>query len=57
MAWHLFRLGRWSFIHRRIVAAVWILLLAMAGVGALTLAGQTNDNFSLPGLESTDAFA
>jgi len=56
MAWHLFRLGRWSFLHRRIVAGVWILLLAAAGVGALTLSGSTDDNFSLPGLESTDAF-
>ncbi|GAA3623242.1 MMPL family transporter [Kineosporia mesophila] len=57
MAWHLFRLGRWSFVHRRIVTAVWLALLVLMGAGTATLAGQTNDNFSLPGLESTDAFA
>ncbi|GLY18185.1 membrane protein [Kineosporia sp. NBRC 101677] len=56
MAWQLFRLGRWSFIHRRIVTVVWIALLALAGAGSVTLAGQTNDNFTLPGLESTEAF-
>jgi RND superfamily putative drug exporter len=56
MAWHLFRLGRWSFVHRRIVAGIWLLLLVLAGVGAATLSGATDDNFTLPGLESTDAF-
>ncbi|MBT0770743.1 MMPL family transporter [Kineosporia sp. J2-2] len=57
MAWHLFRLGRWSFVHRRTVAGIWLLLLVLAGAGTATLAGQTDDNFTLPGLESTDAFA
>ena len=56
MAWHLFRLGRWSFVHRRIVAGIWLLLLVLAGVGAATLSGATDDNFTLGGLESTDAF-
>ncbi|MCW2751148.1 MAG: hypothetical protein JWR83_2258, partial [Aeromicrobium sp.] len=24
MAWHLYRLGRWSFRHRRYVAGFWV---------------------------------
>ncbi|MFX4291113.1 MMPL family transporter [Streptomyces bohaiensis] len=56
MAWHLFRLGRWSFVHRRITVVVWLLLLVLAGVGAATLSGKTTDSFTLQGMESTDAF-
>jgi RND superfamily putative drug exporter len=57
MAWHLFRLGRWSFVHRKVVALVWLALLVLGGTGALTLSGPTSDNFELKGVESTDAFA
>lgn len=56
MAWQLFRLGRWSFVHRRLVASVWVLLLVLLGVGAATLAGETSDKFELRGIESTQAF-
>ena len=56
MAWHLFRLGRWSFRHRRIVAGFWVALLLVVGTGALTLSGKTSDQFTLPGIESTKAF-
>ncbi|WP_243395469.1 MMPL family transporter [Nocardioides currus] len=56
MAWHLFRLGRWSFVHRRLVAGAWAILFVVLGAGAATLAGQTNDNFELSGIESTEAF-
>ncbi|MFC8525893.1 MMPL family transporter [Nocardia sp. NPDC057227] len=56
MAWQLFRLGRWSFVHRRAVAAIWVLLLVVLGVGAATLSGQTSDKFELAGIESTQAF-
>ncbi|MBT0567678.1 MMPL family transporter [Williamsia sp. CHRR-6] len=56
MAWNLFRLGRWSFRHRRIVLAVWIGLLVVGGIGASTLDTKTSDSFTIPGLESTKAF-
>ncbi len=56
MAWHLFRLGRWSFQHRRIVAGVWVLLLVVVAAGAATLSGRTDDSFELSGIESTQAF-
>ena len=56
MAWHLFRLGRWSFVHRKIVASIWVFLLVLGGVGASTLSGETSDKFELSGVESTQAF-
>ncbi|MEU4314596.1 MMPL family transporter [Nocardia sp. NPDC024068] len=56
MAWQLFRLGRWSFVHRKAVAAIWVVLLAVLAVGAGTLSGKTSDKFELPGIESTQAF-
>ena len=37
------------------VAAVWLLLLVIAGVGATTLSGTTVNTFSIPGQESTTA--
>jgi RND superfamily putative drug exporter len=56
MAWHLYRLGRWSFRHRRIVVSFWVGLLILMGIGSATLSGKTSDQFSLPGIESTQAF-
>jgi RND superfamily putative drug exporter len=56
MAWHLYRLGRWSFRRRRYVAAFWVGLLILMAVGSATLSGKTSDSFSLPGIESTKAF-
>ncbi|MFT4082891.1 MAG: MMPL family transporter [Nocardioides sp.] len=57
MAWHLFRLGRWSFRHKKTVVGLWLALLVLGGVGASTLSGKTDDNFSLSGMESTEAFS
>lgn len=56
MAWQLFRLGRWSFVHRKAVAAFWVVLLAVLAIGAATLSGKTSEKFELPGIESTQAF-
>ena len=55
MANLLYRLGRFSYRRRRLVAAVWALFLALLGVGALTLAGKTANTFSIPGTESQRA--
>lgn len=55
MAWYLYRLGRWSFRQRRWVAGFWVALIALVAVGAFTLSGKTNDNFELPGIESSQA--
>lgn len=56
MAWHLFRLGRWSFVHRRIVAVAWLAVFAATIVGMLTLSEETSDSFDIPGTESAQAF-
>lgn len=55
MANLLYRLGRYSYLHRRLVASVWALLLAALGIAALTLGGQTANVFSIPGTESQRA--
>ncbi|MFB7760908.1 MMPL family transporter [Streptomyces xiamenensis] len=55
MSTFLFRIGRWSFAHRRIVLAIW-LLVAVVAIGAATASGgKTNDNFTIPGTESQRA--
>ncbi|TCO50080.1 RND superfamily putative drug exporter [Kribbella antiqua] len=55
MANLLYRLGRFSYQRRRLVAAVWAALLVLLGVGALTLGGKTTNTFSIPGTESQRA--
>ncbi|GAB2645558.1 MMPL family transporter [Kribbella swartbergensis] len=55
MANLLYRLGRFSYQRRRLVAAVWAVFLVLLGVGALTLGGKTANTFSIPGTESQRA--
>ena len=47
-------LGRWSFAHPWRVLASWLLVLAIAGGGALALSSGTDNSFSIPGTESQD---
>jgi len=56
MAVLLYRLGRFSFRNRWLVAAIWVALLILAGVGARTLSGQTTEAFSIPGMPAVEAF-
>jgi RND superfamily putative drug exporter len=55
MANLLYRLGRFSYQRRRLMAAGWALILVLLGVGAVTLGGKTVDSFSIPGTESQQA--
>ncbi|GAA2594983.1 MMPL family transporter [Actinomadura fulvescens] len=55
MATFLYRLGRFSYRRRKLVAALWVGLLVLFGVGAATLAGPTSSDFSIPGTESQKA--
>ncbi|MGY2084053.1 MMPL family transporter [Blastococcus sp. SYSU DS0539] len=55
MAVLLSRIGAFSHRHRVSVVAVWLVLLVGGGVGAVTLAGDTSNSFSIPGQESTNA--
>lgn len=57
MARHLYRLGRGAYRRKGWVLLAWVLLLALSVTAAATLKGPTSDRFTLPGLESTDAFA
>ncbi|HCS61619.1 MAG TPA: transporter [Microbacterium sp.] len=47
-------LGRWSFRHPWRVLVAWLIILAAAGGGALTLNQGTDNSFSIPGTESQD---
>jgi RND superfamily putative drug exporter len=51
----LYRLGRASYRHRRLVLVLWLGALVLFGVGAGALKGQTSDAFSIPGIESQKA--
>ncbi|TDC67208.1 MMPL family transporter [Micromonospora sp. KC207] len=55
MATLLYRLGRASLRHRRLVAVVWLVVLVGLGVAAATLGGPTTSNFTMPGTESQRA--
>lgn len=45
-------LGRWSFRHPWRVLASWLVVLGIAGAGALALGTGTDNTFSIPGTES-----
>jgi putative drug exporter of the RND superfamily len=55
MATRLYRLGRFAFRRRRLVAALWVALLLAAGTAAGSLSGPYSDEFSIPGTESQAA--
>jgi putative drug exporter of the RND superfamily len=52
---YLYRLGRVAYRRRVWVISLWLGLLMLSGVGAATLAGETEDSFELPGTESVQA--
>ncbi|RIQ35756.1 MMPL family transporter [Jiangella rhizosphaerae] len=56
MATLLYRIGRFSYRSRRLVGAVWLAVIALAGVAAATLSSPTSDSFAIPGTESQEAF-
>ncbi|MBK1786246.1 MMPL family transporter [Prauserella cavernicola] len=55
MALFLSRLGRFSFRRRKLVAGLWVVLLAGLGLGAATLSGQLTNSVTIPGTESQRA--
>ncbi|MFD7232727.1 MMPL family transporter [Streptomyces sp. NPDC059881] len=56
MATFLYKLGRFAFRRRRLVALLWVALLALAGVGAASAPTATSSSFSIPGTEAQKAF-
>jgi len=55
MAKLLYRLGRFSYLRRWLVAGVWAVVLVAVGVGAGTLSGQMSNSFTVPGTEAQRA--
>ncbi|WP_165987444.1 MMPL family transporter [Streptomyces sp. YIM 98790] len=56
MATLLYKLGRFSFRRRWWVALVWVLLLVAAIFAASSVSGEAEEDFSMPGTESQEAF-
>ncbi|MER5218794.1 MMPL family transporter [Streptomyces flaveus] len=56
MATFLYRLGRWAFRRRGYVALMWVAVLAFVGLSALQAPGASDEEFSMPGIESQKAF-
>ena len=55
MATYLYRLGGWAHSRRRLVLALWLVLLTGIAVSATAFKGQTTNKFSVPGTESQQA--
>jgi RND superfamily putative drug exporter len=55
MATLLYRLGRASFRRRRLVVALWLVVLAALGGATVAFMGPTSTDFSIPGTESQRA--
>ena len=55
MATYLYRLGRFSYRRRGRVTLAWLVLLALAAMGALNLSGPTSSDLSIPGTQSQRA--
>ncbi|MFE7836899.1 MMPL family transporter [Streptomyces sp. NPDC057474] len=56
MATFLHRLGRLAFRKRWYVILLWVAVLGAVGVGALKAPGASDEEFSMPGIESQKAF-
>ncbi|MEU0027950.1 MMPL family transporter [Streptomyces sp. NPDC006335] len=56
MATFLYRLGRLAFRRRHLVALLWVALLTLAGVGAVSAPAAGSTSFSIPGTEAQKAF-
>ncbi|MDB1089768.1 MMPL family transporter [Streptomyces sp. ACA25] len=56
MATYLYRLGRFSYGRRRLIALIWVVLLGLAGTGVMVGNSQPTSEISIPGTESQEAF-
>ncbi|KAB1657484.1 MMPL family transporter [Pseudoclavibacter sp. CFCC 11306] len=52
MASLLYRLGRFSAAHRRMVASIWLIIMIAVGGAVAAFAGTTSNNFTIPGTQS-----
>jgi putative drug exporter of the RND superfamily len=56
VATFLYKLGRLAFRRRHFVALMWVALLTLAGVGAISAPAAGTTSFSIPGTEAQKAF-
>ncbi|MFI8949713.1 MMPL family transporter [Streptomyces sp. NPDC053750] len=56
MATFLYRIGRWAFRRRRLVGGVWLGALVLAVVAAAVAPAGEEEDLSMPGTESQQAF-
>ena len=56
MATILYRIGRWSFRRRRLVAGLWLTAVVVAALAAATAPSGDEEELSMPGTESQKAF-
>ncbi|WJV49723.1 MMPL family transporter [Streptomyces flavofungini] len=56
MATFLYRIGRWSFRRRRLVGGLWLGALLLAVVAAAVAPAAEDEDLSMPGTESQEAF-
>ncbi|GHA06016.1 MMPL family transporter [Streptomyces echinoruber] len=56
MATFLYKLGRFAFRRRHVVALLWVALLTLAGLGAAHAPSAGSGAFSIPGTEAQRAF-
>jgi RND superfamily putative drug exporter len=52
----LYRIGRWSFRRRRLVAGVWLAAVVLAVLAGVTAPAAEDEGISMPGTESQRAF-
>src|SRR5581483_721735 len=55
MASVLYRLGGWTFDHRKLVVGIWVAVLVALGALAGVSGGHVSDSFTVPGTESQQA--
>ncbi|MFF6997861.1 MMPL family transporter [Streptomyces sp. NPDC008313] len=56
MAVFLYRIGRWAFRRRRLVSGLWLGVLVLVGVAAAMAPSGQDEDLSMPGTESQEAF-
>ncbi|WP_326794370.1 MMPL family transporter [Streptomyces sp. NBC_01808] len=56
MATFLYGIGRWAFRGRRLVGGTWLVALVLAGVAAAAAPAGEEEDLSMPGTESQEAF-
>jgi RND superfamily putative drug exporter len=56
VATFLYKLGRFAFRRRHVVALLWVALLTLAGLGAANAPSAGSGSFSIPGTEAQRAF-